>query len=186
MNSASSFIPQNPTDEMLIKGLLTKQDQWVKVLYNKARPIIIRYALNNDSTVDEAEDLVQNTVIIVYEQVLLGKLVLTSSITTYIYAVARNIWLKELRKKKHLIVLPPDEADFEDYKEDDFTENRLNQLQKAIKELDAKCQEILKSRYWKNEKFDEMSKSYNTTVASLKMKSSRCHDSLQLIIKRNG
>ena len=186
MNYASSFIPEKPTDEMLIKGLLSKQNEWVKVLYNKARPIIIRYALNNDSSVDEAEDLIQSTVIIIYEQILLGKLVLTSSIESYIYGIARNIWLKELRKKRKLIVLPSDEADFEDYNEDELKEKRFNQLQKAIVELDAKCREILKSRYWKNEKFDEMSKVYNTTVASLKMKSSRCHESLQLILKRNG
>lgn len=186
MNQASSFIPENPTDEMLIKGLHTKQNEWVNVLYNKARPTIIRYALNNDSSVDEAEDLVQNTVIIVYEQILLGKLVLTSSMTTYIYGIAKNLWLKELRKKRNLVLRPPDEADFDSENQDDLTEYRLNQLQRAIEELDAKCQEILKSRYWQNMRFNEMSQIYNTTVASLKMKSSRCHESLQLIIKRNG
>ena len=186
MNHASSFVPENPSDEMLIKGLHTKQNEWVEILYNKARPIIIRYALNNDSSVDEAEDLVQNTVIIVYEQILLGKLVLTSSMTTYIYGIAKNLWLKELRKKRILALPLSDETDFESDNQDDLTENRLNQLQKAIEELDAKCQEILKSRYWQNMRFNEMSQIYNTTVASLKMKSSRCHESLQLIIKRNG
>ena len=186
MNYASSYISENPTDEMLIKGILSKQNEWVKILYIKARPIIIRYALNNDSSVDEAEDLVQNTVIVVYEKILLGKLVLTSSMTTYIYGIAKNLWLKELRKKRLLIAIPSDEFDFEYESQDDLTENRLNQLQKAIEELDVKCQEILKNRYWHNKKFDEMSQLYNTTVASLKMKSSRCHESLQLIIKRNG
>jgi RNA polymerase sigma factor (sigma-70 family) len=186
MNQASSFVPENPSDEMLIKGLHTKQNEWVEILYNKARPIIIRYALNNDSSVDEAEDLVQNTVIIVYEQILLGKLVLTSSMTTYIYGIAKNLWLKELRKKRILALPLSEETDFESDNQDDLTENRLNQLQKAIEELDAKCQEILKSRYWQNMRFNEMSQIYNTTVASLKMKSSRCHESLQLIIKRNG
>jgi RNA polymerase sigma factor (sigma-70 family) len=186
MNQASSFVPDNPSDEMLIKGLHTKQNEWVEILYNKARPIIIRYALNNDSSVDEAEDLVQNTVIIIYEQILLGKLVLTSSMTTYIYGIAKNLWLKELRKKRNLFLRPSDEADFESENQDDLTEDRLNKLQKAIGELDAKCQEILKSRYWQNMRFNEMSQLYNTTVASLKMKSSRCHESLQLIIKRNG
>ena len=183
---ASSFIPENPSDEMLIKGLHTKQNEWVQILYNKARPLIIRYALNNDSTVDEAEDLVQITVLIVYEQILLGKLILRSSITTYIYRIAKNLWLKELRKKRHLVLLPLDAADFENENQDDLTEYRLLLLQKAIEELDVKCKEILKSRYWHNKKFDEMSQIYNTTVASLKMKSSRCHESLQSIIKRNG
>jgi RNA polymerase sigma factor (sigma-70 family) len=186
MCTASSFIPQNPTDEMLIKGLLTEQDEWVSILYNKARPLIIRYALNNQSTVDEAKDLVQNTVIIVYENILLGKLVLTSSLTTYIFAIAKNLWLKELRKKRRHVMIHLDDADFESENQDDLIEDRIFQLQKAIKELDAKCQEILKSRYWQKKKFDEMSQIYNTTVASLKMKSSRCHESLQLIVKRNG
>lgn len=183
---ASSFIPKNPSDEMLVEGLHSKQNEWVKILYDKARPIIIRYALNNDSSVDEAEDLVQNTVIIVYEQILLGKLVLTSSISTYIYGIAKNIWLKELRKKRHLVALPLNEIDLDFETEDDLTEDRLNQLQKGIAELDEKCKEILKNRYWQNKKFNEISQIYNTTVASLKMKSSRCHESLQLIIKRNG
>jgi RNA polymerase sigma factor (sigma-70 family) len=186
MSKASSFIPLNPTDEMLIKGLLTEQDEWVSILYNKARPLIIRYALNNQSTVDEAKDLVQNTVIIVYENILLGKLVLTSSLTTYIFAIAKNLWLKELRKKRRHVMIHLDDADFESENQDDLIEDRIFRLQKAIKELDAKCQEILKSRYWQKKKFDEMSQIYNTTVASLKMKSSRCHESLQLIIKRNG
>ena len=186
MNRASSFIPENPTDEMLIKGLHSKQNEWVRLLYEKARPIIIRYALNNESSVDEAEDLVQNTVIIVYEQILLGKFVLSSSLTTYIYGIAKNLWLKELRKKRNLVVIHLDEVDFESENQDDLIESRLYKIEKAIKELDDKCQEILKSRYWHNKKFDEMSQKYNTTVASLKMKSSRCHESLQLIIKRNG
>jgi RNA polymerase sigma factor (sigma-70 family) len=186
MNHASSFIPENPSDEMLINGLYSKQNEWVRILYDKARPIIIRYALNNDSSVDEAEDLVQNTVMIVYEQILLGKLFLTSSMTTYIYGIAKNLWLKELRKKRHLVVLPLHEANFEHDTQDELTENRLNQLQKAIEELDDKCKEILKNRYWHNKKFEEISQIYNATVASLKMKSSRCHESLQLIIKRNG
>ena len=186
MNKASSFIPENPTDEMLIKGLHSKQNEWVRLLYDKARPIIIRYALNNDSSVDESEDLVQNTVIIVYEQILLGKFVLSSSLTTYIYGIAKNLWLKELRKKRKLVVIHIDEVDFESENQEDLTENRLYQLQKAIEELDVKCREILKSRYWQNMRFDEMSQLYNTTVASLKMKSSRCHESLQIIIKRNG
>jgi hypothetical protein len=116
--------------------------------------------------------LVQNTVIIVYEQILLGKFVLSSSLTTYIYGIAKNLWLKELRKKRKLVVIHIDEVDIESENQEDLTENRLYQLQKAIEELDVKCREILKSRYWQNLRFDEMSQLYNTTIASLKMKSS--------------
>ena len=66
-------------------------------LYKEYFGMVNRFITNNNGRTDDAEDIFQDTMM-----VLLGKLrqddfQLTASIKTYIMAIAKNLWLKRLR-----------------------------------------------------------------------------------------
>src|SRR5688572_14456811 len=60
---------------------------------------MVRYlVLNNSGREEDARDIFQETMVVLYEQAREGKLPENSSLKTWIYAISRNKWLKQLEK----------------------------------------------------------------------------------------
>jgi RNA polymerase sigma factor (sigma-70 family) len=69
-------------------------------LYNRMRPLLLDFARKNMGTHDEALDLVQDTVVILYDQIRSGKYSHTGKLSAYAYSIARHLWLNRLKRKK--------------------------------------------------------------------------------------
>lgn len=63
---------------------------------------IEKFVLKNSGTIPDAQDVFQETIMVLLDKVPKDEFTLTSSIKTYINAVAHNIWLKRLRNAKRL------------------------------------------------------------------------------------
>ena len=72
-------------------------------LYKSYFGIVDRFVTNNNGTTQDAEDLFQDTMIVLIEKLRMDGFQLTASIKTYIMAIAKNLWLKKLRNKSHTI-----------------------------------------------------------------------------------
>jgi RNA polymerase sigma factor (sigma-70 family) len=107
--------------------------------------------VNMNSGVDEdAEDVFQDGIIIIYKKIIENELKLTSSFKTYIYSVCRNVWLQKLNKQK---ALTEEFSDIEMYVElsedvlreinnDELEKHRL--FQKHFLNLGEDCQKVLR------------------------------------------
>ena len=62
--------------------------------------ILKRYVLKNSGDKDDAKDVFQNTLIVFYKKVLIENFELSSKISTYLFSIAKNLWLKKLRDEK--------------------------------------------------------------------------------------
>jgi RNA polymerase sigma factor (sigma-70 family) len=58
------------------------------------------YVLNNNGSRDDAADVIQETIVAFIEIVEQGKFRGDSSIKSFLFAITRNVWLTELRKKR--------------------------------------------------------------------------------------
>jgi len=68
---------------------------------------MIRYlVLTNSGTTEDANDVFQEAMAIIFEKVRTGRLVLTCSFSTYLYSVCSKIWLKELNSRSQKQRLP--------------------------------------------------------------------------------
>lgn len=75
----------------------------LETLYRQVSGPVRRYVMANSGTAQEAEDVIQDAIIIFLNKVRLKELQhLTGKISTYIFAVARNNWLYQLRKKERM------------------------------------------------------------------------------------
>ena len=81
-----------------IHRLLT-DDHFLERLYGKVLPQISSHLRKNSGTPEEAKDLLQESLIILVRSSRLSVFRLTSSIETYVFAIAKRKWLAELRKK---------------------------------------------------------------------------------------
>jgi RNA polymerase sigma factor (sigma-70 family) len=89
-------------DSETLQALQRRNNAAYKLLYSFYYPGIEKFIkLNNGSSAD-ADDVFQETIMVLLEKVPKEDFKLTSSIKTYITAVAQNIWLKRLRDTKRL------------------------------------------------------------------------------------
>ncbi len=83
--------------------LLFERKENLDQLYKKLYPSVENYVLNNSGNTQDAKDIFQESLIIVYKKIHDPNFKLSSTIETFIYAVAKNKWLNALRSSKGMV-----------------------------------------------------------------------------------
>jgi RNA polymerase sigma factor (sigma-70 family) len=141
------------TDSEIIEHL--RNDQYsraVKGLYS-IFPAVKKHIVNNSGTTEDAKDVFQDALVILYQKMKTGKFVLHVSISTYLQAVVKNLWLQELRKRKKLPIADTDTDVAEDLigREDGY-----DLATAAFNFLGEKCKQLLMLFYFKQKSFREI------------------------------
>jgi len=88
------------TKEKIIEGITHGDHEVLKLVYRENFKIIRHLVTSNNGNVTDAKDIFQETMVVLYRKIRENNLEITSSLNTYIYAVARILWLKELTLRK--------------------------------------------------------------------------------------
>jgi RNA polymerase sigma factor (sigma-70 family) len=136
---------QYTTDE-LIKGVLAQNEEIFMHLYKTAFNEVFWLVRRNNGTLDDANDIFQEALIILIDKISSGTFELTCSPKTYLYKVCHNLWLKELGKRARRQNVPFEELDYvllED--EVEFAEDvsMLKIYFRHFQELSRECKKIL-------------------------------------------
>ena len=86
------------TDDQFISGLKANNNEILNALYKKYYHLVLKLVVNNSGNSDLAQDLYQETIIAVYENVQKPQFQLNCQLQTYIYSIAKRLWLKQLKK----------------------------------------------------------------------------------------
>src|SRR5688572_3324066 len=87
-------------DELILAEIRKSNEGVLRELYKTHYPMIFNLICSNAGTEQEAKDVYQETIIAFYEKVQQPDFALTCKIKTFLYAVARRLWLKRLSEKK--------------------------------------------------------------------------------------
>src|ERR1700759_1296662 len=85
-----------PTDNEVILGILNNSESALRKLYTAYFPMVLQLIINNSGDEDDAKDIYQEAIIILYNKVKAGNFELSSKLKTYIYSICRRLWLKRL------------------------------------------------------------------------------------------
>lgn len=88
------------TDQVLIEGLIKQDDAVVRKIYQLFFPGVRHWIHQNSGNDEDAQDVFQDTILVLFQKVREKDFTLNCSLNTYICAIARIIWLKELEKRK--------------------------------------------------------------------------------------
>ncbi len=97
------------TDQQFIEGLRTGNSEVLEGLYKKYYQFVLKLILNNNGSHEAAEDIYQETIIIVYENAQKPQFELSCQLQTYIYSIAKRLWLKQLRNNGKTFLFKEDE-----------------------------------------------------------------------------
>ena len=88
-----------PTEKSILEGIRGGDERAVAHLYKAYFGPIRRFVLNNSGTEAQAKDIYQDTVIAFFERVTEKGIELHCTIGTFLYSIARRLWLKQLKQK---------------------------------------------------------------------------------------
>lgn len=121
----------------------------MKAVYPAYAPIR-RMVLINSGSKEDAEDLFQEVLLVWLEKTKDEAFELKAGLKTYLYAVARNLWLKTLREKGKESKALAAETDAQQEHE----ESRFSLAEEALKQLGEKCRELLVLFYYRRLSFE--------------------------------
>jgi RNA polymerase sigma factor (sigma-70 family) len=155
------------TDLEFIDGLKTGNEAALKALYKKYYNIVLKIVVNNSGGSEAAQDVYQETIIVLFENVQKPGFELTCQLQTYIYSVAKRLWLKQLRNNGHLIKLSDDDEEMVDVSEElnDHSQKEadLEKMALSLEELGEPCKTIIKDFYVNRLSMDEISEKFGYT-----------------------
>jgi len=156
-------------DQKIIEGIAKGSTSELEYLYTAYFPMIFQLIIKNNGDEDDAKDIFQEAVIVLYDKVSNGDFVLSSKLKTFLYSVCRRLWLKRLslpdrisfNLQEHEDVLPvEDDILNSQQKEDQFL-----LMEKSLHLLGEPCQTIIRDFYLRNLSMQEISEKFGYTNA---------------------
>ena len=158
-----------PADNEVILGILNNSESVLKRLYLAYFPMVLQLIINNTGNEDDAKDVYQEAIIVLYNKVKTGDFELSSKLKTYIYSVCRRLWLKRLSQLNRYA---GDIKDFQEYLavDDEIEKNRerdieFNKMGNALQLLGEPCKTIIEDFYIHNRSMQEICENFGYTNA---------------------
>lgn len=171
MSKTKHILPSEVSDQELMNGIAQGDSRAINRLYKLFFPGIAHMIVNNNGSGDEAKDIFQDAVMVLYDRLTQGKFELNSKLSTFLYAVSRRLWLKQLTRKGSS-TKTSDISDFEDILkvEDDIDrheiiESNFEQMALALEQLGEPCKTLLKDFYIANMSMQDIKDKFGYTSA---------------------
>ena len=137
------------TVEEIIEGIKARDNCVLQYVYKNHYPSIHHFIVSNSGSPEDAKDIFQESIIVIYRKIKEQKhFMLSSTFKTFIYSVARNLWLKHLRAIKYEGQKIQDQQSYMELKDEPFKVSnddlKMSLYQKYFKQLPEDCQNILK------------------------------------------
>jgi RNA polymerase sigma factor (sigma-70 family) len=158
-----------PTDNEVVFGILNDSENILKRVYVAYFPMVLQLIVNNNGTADDAKDIYQEAIIVLYNKIKSGKFELSSKLKTFLYSVCRKLWLKRLSQMSRY---GGDIKDFEDHmpmeEESDMHEGRelqFTKMEDALQLLGEPCKTIIEDFYIHNHSMQDICERFGYTNA---------------------
>lgn len=160
------------TEQELLQQLAGGDRAAMESVYGQHYRFVKKWIAKMGGNDDDAADICQESMIILYEKSQSGSFQLTSKLSTYLFAIAKNLWYKKLQSTPGGItaIEDGDEEYLEGSYEDDIKAHRerelhYDQLDSALNKLGEPCSSILRSYYFDNSSMQQIASAFGYTNA---------------------
>jgi len=160
--------PEN-NERLLLEGLAVNDKKAVEAIYRDNYNMVQSLVINNNGSADDAKDVFQEAMIVLYENVRSGTFELNCQIKTYVYSVARRLWLKRLQQLSRysppvesLEQVVPVEDEIEEHEK---RNSEFEMMDKAISSLGEPCKSLLEAYYLQKQNMQVIAANFGYTNA---------------------
>ena len=153
-------------EQLLLKGLAQNDKKAVETIYKDNYNMVQALIISNNGSVDDAKDIFQEAMIVLYEKVQSGSFELNCQIKTFVYSVSRRLWLKRLMQQNRFS-LSEDGMDTvaieEEVEEHEKRNADFNRMEKAMSGLGEPCKSLLEAYYMQKKSMHEIAAEFGYT-----------------------
>ncbi|WP_038029113.1 RNA polymerase sigma factor [Thermonema rossianum] len=169
-------------DEEILRRLKNGDESALQYLYKKHYRMMLRMVTKNSGTEEEARDIFQEALIVLWQKVRGGDFVLTSKLSTFLYSVCQNLWRKELERKRRLSSEEKDDIVEQNWEE----KERVELVRQCLAQLGETCQKVLTFYYFDRMNMKEIAEQLGFASADVaKSKKYKCMQELERIVRAN-
>lgn len=177
-------------EQQLLEGLALNDRKAIEWIYKQHYGMVQSLILNNSGYPDDARDIFQEAMIVLYEKVRSGSFELNCQLKTYLYSICRRLWLKRLGQSQKSIteveslqdtVAVEDELERHEQRNRDFQVMEL-----SLNTLGEPCRSLLKAYYLEMKSMVEIAGDFGYTNAdNAKNQKYKCLMRLKKIFTQN-
>lgn len=179
------------SDDQIVKLLASPDGQQnneaLRYLYHSHYEIVAKMVYKNSGSEEEAKDIFQDGLIVLYNQTKKPNFKLSSALQTFLFAICRNLWLMKLRRKKREVKLD-DSFNFLPEIGDSQLEvlignERQELVVQLLDQLGDACKQVLHYFYFERLKMKEIMKLMNLSSEQVtKNKKANCLKKLRKFV----
>lgn len=166
-------------DQKYIDGIAANDSAIIHAIYKNYVPKVVFYITKNSGDKDQAQDVVQEIMILLFNQAKANTLQLTCPFDAYFFLLCKRKWLNELKKTSNKeVTINEDSASINESALDlvECTENfdeKQHLFDTMFQKLGDKCQELLKLSF-ALKSMEEVAEKLNVTYGYVRKKKSLC------------
>ena len=172
------------TDARILDLMRRGDEEALVILFDANRRAVTAYVRNNNGTGDDAEDMLEEALIVLWEKVRSGNFRYEAKLGTFILAVVKNLWHRRLARQRRE---SPDLIEFERTANTDpspldelMESDRANQVRNALEKLGDPCRKLLLLFYWDEYSLEEIASAMGFANAdTVKSKKYQCKKALE-------
>ena len=154
------------SERLLLQGLARNDKKSVETIYKDNYNLVQALVINNNGTSEDAKDIFQEAMIVLYEKVQSGSFELHCQIKTFVYSVSRRLWLKRLMQQNRFNISDGHEDSISVDEEMEDHEKRNTEflmMEKAMNGLGEPCKSLLEAFYLKKKSMQEIAGTFGYT-----------------------
>ncbi|WP_054852045.1 RNA polymerase sigma factor [Olleya sp. ITB9] len=178
-------------DQKYVDGLVANNSFIIQAIYDKFAPKVVNYIKQNNGDEHSAQDIIQETIITIYNQGSQKKLQLTCPFDAYFFLLCKRKWLNHLKKNNknqvtinEEVLSKNDDAQELSFETSDF-EKKQALFNQMFQKLGAACKELLKATF-KTKSMEEVAKSLDISYAYARKKKSLCIGQLTKLVQESS
>lgn len=177
-------------DQKYIDGLAQNNSFVIQAIYDKFTPKVIGYVCKNNGDREQAEDLIQEVLLVIYDQAKTKKLQLTCPFDAYFFLLCKRKWLNILKKTSLQEVtineetVSANEPLQEPVLETETFATRQSLYEHMFQKIGATCKELL-TKSFELDSMAEVAKVLNVTYGYARKKKSLCIGKLTKMIQKS-
>jgi RNA polymerase sigma factor (sigma-70 family) len=176
------------SDTRILEQLRSGDEQGLVDLYEQNRRMVVSYVARNSGTESDAEELLQEAVVVLWERVRSEKFEPTAKLSTFLFSVVKHKWGRRLVQQRRNVHQSEENLEIPDgdptADELMIDEEQREAIAAAMNRLGNPCKRLLLLFYWEERSTKEIAKTMGFANAdTVKSKKYQCKKSLENLLK---
>ena len=154
------------SEKSLLQGLAKSDKKAIETIYKENYNLVQALVTNNNGTSEDAKDVFQEAMIVLYEKVQSGTFELNCQIKTFVYSVSKRLWLKRLMQQNRFSISDGHAESVsvdEEMEEHEKRDTEFTMMERAMNGLGEPCKSLLEAFYLQKKSMQEIATSFGYT-----------------------